>query len=131
MKAPTLDELILLPEPLAVQRHFDAKNYRVFRILLIAVPLLCISGIAESAERKDPLGLTIYLANAVLSIALFVLRNRDFVTRSFRQILLVYLFLQILVLKFATAPLGDGNMGPFFPVVFVLLVFRLRLAEHV
>ncbi len=34
MKAPALDELVLLPETLAVQRHFDAKSYRSFRWLL-------------------------------------------------------------------------------------------------
>ncbi len=131
MKTPTLDELVLLPEPLAVQRHFDAKNYRVFRVLLVLVPLVCIAGIAESAQRHNPVGLAVYIANILLSVVLFFLRRREIFTRSFRQILLVYLFLQILVLKFATAPLAEGDMAPFFPVVFVLLAFRLRLAEHV
>jgi serine phosphatase RsbU (regulator of sigma subunit) len=130
MKAPTLDELVLLPEPLALQRHFDAKNYRAFRFLLVLVPILCIAGIAESAQRHNPSGV-VYIADILLSAVLFFLRGRGVFAKNFRQILLVYLFLQILVLKFATAPLGDGNMGPFFPVVFLLLVFRLRLAEHV
>src|SRR4030095_9122660 len=131
MKTPTLDELVLLPEPLALQRHFDGKNYFVFRFLLILVPLICISGIAESAERHKPYGLAIYISNIVFSIALFFLRNRDVFTRNFRQILLVYLFIQIIVLKFATAPLGEGDMSPFFAPILLLLVFRLRLAEHV
>ena len=39
MKALTLDELVTLPEPLAVHRHFDAVNYRTFRWLLVAVAL--------------------------------------------------------------------------------------------
>jgi hypothetical protein len=130
MKAPTLDELVLLPEPLALQRHFDARNYRAFRFLLLLVPLFCIAGIAESAQRHSPYGV-VYIADILLSAVLFFLRGRGVFTRNFRQILLVYLFLQILVLKLATAPLGEGAVGPFFAVVFVLLVFRLRLAEHV
>ncbi|HEV8578765.1 MAG TPA: PP2C family protein-serine/threonine phosphatase [Thermoanaerobaculia bacterium] len=131
MKTPTLDELVLLPEPLALQRHFDAKNSRVFRILLIVLPLFCLSGIANSGRHGDPYGLTIYIADFLLSVVLFILRNRSLVTRNLRPILLVYLFVQILVLKFATMPLGEGDFGPFYAVVFLLLVFRLRLAEHV
>src|SRR5688572_15295624 len=34
MKAPAIDELVSLPEALAIQRHFDARNYRFFRWLL-------------------------------------------------------------------------------------------------
>jgi Stage II sporulation protein E (SpoIIE) len=131
MKTPTLDELVLLPEPLALQRHFDHKNARVFRILLIVVPLFCLSGIANSGRHGDPYGLTIYIADFLLSGVLFFLRNRSLVTKNLRPILLVYLFVQILVLKFATVPLGEGDFGPFYAVVFLLLVFRLRLAEHV
>jgi len=130
MKAPTLDELVLLPEPLALQRHFDGKNFRAFRYLLILVTFLCISGIATSAERRDPYGLTIYIADIVLCAVLFALRHRDVFVRNFRQILLVYLFVQIIVLKYATAPLGQGDFGPFIAVAFLLLIFRLRLSEH-
>ena len=130
MKAPTLDELVLLPEPLALQRHFDAKNYRVFRYLLILVVILSISGIAASAERRDPYGLTIYIADILLCAVLFFLRRQEVFVRNFRQILLVYLFVQIVVLKYATAPLGRGDFGPFIAVAFVLLIFRLRLSEH-
>jgi len=130
MKAPTLDELVLLPEPLALQRHFDSKNYRVFRYLLILVVILSISGIAASAERRDPYGLTIYIADILLCAVLFFLRRQEVFVRNFRQILLVYLFVQIVVLKYATAPLGRGDFGPFIAVAFVLLIFRLRLSEH-
>jgi serine phosphatase RsbU (regulator of sigma subunit) len=131
MKAPTFDELVLLPEPLALQRHFDARNYRAFRYLLILVTILCVAGIAASAERHDPYGLAIYIADILLGAVLFILRDQEVFTRNFRQILLVYLFVQIIVLKYATAPLGEGEMGPFIAVAFLLLVFRLRLAEHV
>lgn len=132
MKAPTFDELVLQPEPLALQRHFDARNYRMFRWLLALVTMLCLSGIGNSASAGDVYGLTVYTANLLLGAILFVLRDRDIFARNFRQILLVYLFVQILVLKFATAGIEDGaDFAPFIPVAFVLLVFRLRLAEHI
>src|SRR6185295_3531134 len=130
MKAPILDELVLLPEPLALQRHFDSRNYRGFRYLLILVAILSIAGIAKSAKAHNPYGLAIYITDFVLGVVLFVLRNRDVFIRNFRQILLVYLFFQIVVLKFATAPLGAGNIGPFVMAAFGLLLFRLRLSEH-
>lgn len=130
MRAPTLDELVLLPEPLALQRHFDAKNYRGFRALLILVAIACVPGIATSAEHHDPYGLAIYIADVVLGVFLFILRNRDVFVRNFRQTLLVYLFTQIVVLKFSTAPFGEGEIAPFISAAFVLLLFRLRLSEH-
>src|SRR4051812_49407745 len=129
MKAPTLDELVLLPEPLAVHRHFDARNYRVFRWLSILVTLLSLAGIGVATDRHDPFGIILYIANAVAGVALFILRDRDVFSRNFRQILLVYLFVQILVLKFTTAHVPDQHV-PFILVGFVLLTFRLRAAEH-
>lgn len=130
MKAPTLDELVLLPEPLALQRHFDARNYRVFRWLSVLVTLLSLTGIGVSADLHDRFGIVLYSANALLGVALFILRGRDAFVRNFRQILLVYLFVQILVLKYATALAKDSQHVPFILCVFLLLAFRLRVAEH-
>ncbi|HEX9941321.1 MAG TPA: PP2C family protein-serine/threonine phosphatase [Thermoanaerobaculia bacterium] len=129
MKAPTFDELVLLPEPLALQRHFDAKNYRVFRWFLVLVMLLCLGGIGASVDRHDGYGLAVYIVDILLGAVLFVLRDREVFTRNFRQILLVWLFVQILVLKFASAQ-DPSEMGEFFPVAFLLLTFRLRFYEH-
>ncbi len=130
MKAPTLDELVLLPEPLALQRQFDAKNYRVFRWLVALVMLLSLIGIGTSADAGDSFGVVIYIADILLGVAVIVFRGREPFARNFRQILLIYLLLQILVLKFATAQAG-GEAEIFIPLVFFLLVFRLRFAEHV
>jgi hypothetical protein len=130
MKAPTLDELVLLPEPLALHRHFDARNYRVFRWLSILVTLLSLAGIGVSTDLHDAFGIVLYAANAVAGVALFILRDRDVFSRNFRQILLVYLFVEILVLKFTTVHIQDGEHVPFILVGFVLLAFRLRAAEH-
>jgi hypothetical protein len=130
MKAPTLDELVLLPEPLALHRHFDARNYRVFRWLSILVTLTSLAGIGVATDLHDAFGIVLYAANAVAGVALFILRDRDIFSRNFRQILLVYLFVEILVLKFTTAHIQDGEHVPFILVGFVLLAFRLRAAEH-
>ncbi|MEA2605011.1 MAG: phosphoserine phosphatase RsbU/P [Acidobacteriota bacterium] len=132
MKSPTLDELVLLPEPLALQRHFDARNYRVFRWLLVVVAMLCLGGIAASADLRDVLGLIVYSVDLLVCAALFVLRDREPFVRNFRQILLVFLFVEILALKLATSHIqGDGEIAPFIMVAFLLLAFRLRLSEHV
>lgn len=131
MKAPTFDELVLLPEPLALQRHFDARNYRVFRWLLIVMVGLSLAGIGNTASGGDALGVILYTANVLFCAALFVLRDREVFARNFRQVLLVFLFAQILVLKFTTVYMkGDDEIAPFIMVAFLLLAFRLRLAEH-
>ena len=131
MKAPTFDELVLLPEPLALQRHFDAGNYRVFRWLLIVVVMLSLAGIAAAADEGHTVGPILYTANVLFCAVLFVLRDREVFARNFRQILLVFLFVQILVLKFTTVYMrGDDALAPFIMVALLLLAFRLRLAEH-
>ncbi len=130
MKAPTLDELVLSPEPLALQRHFDAKNYRVFRWLMVLLFFCALAGIGASADLHDGYGIAIFILDAVAGVALFVLRNRDVFVRNFRQVLLVYLFCQLLVLKYASSHLRDGEHVPFFLVCFLLLFFRLRASEH-
>jgi serine phosphatase RsbU (regulator of sigma subunit) len=130
MKAPTLDELVLSPEPLAVQRHFDGRNYRVFRWLMVLVLLLCIAGIGASTDLHDGYGLVVYALDAVAGVALFILRDRELFARNFRQILLIYLFSQLLVLKYATSWMGHSEHVPFFLVCFLFLFFRLRASEH-
>jgi hypothetical protein len=130
MKAPTLDELVLLPEPLALQRHFDARNYRVFRWLIVLLALLCLGGIAASSDLHDGYGLAIYIADALVCVALLILRDREVFARNFRQVLLVFLFSQIVVLKFTTGHMENGEHVPFILAGFLLLAFRLRASEH-
>jgi hypothetical protein len=130
MKAPTLDELVLLPEPLALQRHFDARNYRVFRWLIVLLALLCLGGIAASTDRHDGYGLSTYIADALVCVALLMLRDREFFARNFRQILLVFLFSEIVVLKFTTGHMANAEHVPFILAGFLLLAFRLRASEH-
>jgi hypothetical protein len=130
MKAPSFDELVLLPEPLALHRSFDAKNYRTFRWLSALVAFLSLGGIGASADHHDRFGIFLYIANALLGVAFFILRDREIFIRNFRQVLLVYLFAEIVVLKYATAYFQDSEHMPFIMVAFLLLAFRLRVAEH-
>ena len=131
MRAPNLDELVLLPEPLALQRHFDTKNYRFFRVLLVALSIASLVGVGVLLDQRGFLGAAVYGASFLLGIGLFVLRGSPPFEKSFRQILLVYLFLQILVLKFTTTLIeGDEAIPLFIMATFVLLAFRVRLTEH-
>lgn len=130
MKAPTFDELVLLPEPLALQRNFDAKNYRAFRWLLPLVMLTSLGGLVGMAEAGNSLGLIVLSANVFYCAVLFVLRDREVFARNFRQLLLTWLIVQILVLKIAAIPAGNERLVPFIPLAFVLIIFRLRYLEH-
>jgi serine phosphatase RsbU (regulator of sigma subunit) len=131
MRAPTLDELVLLPEPLALQRHFDGKNYRFFRWLAAVVAFFCLPGFFESLGSGRYVIAIAFALDFLLTAALFVLRGRDFFAKSFRQILLTYLFAQILMLKLTSALIGgDHAVAPFILSLLALLGFRLRWTEH-
>lgn len=130
MRAPTLDELVLLPEPLALQRHFDAKNDRVLRWLVLFVALLSLGGIAGGLEAGKPFSAAVYVLNLLMNLGVFALRGRDLYVRSARQILLSYLFAEILVLKFTSTLMGGESIPLFIMTAFLFLSFRLRLSEH-
>ena len=130
MRAPTLDELVLLPEPLALQRHFDAKNDRVLRWLVLFVALMSLGGIAGGLEAGKPFAAVVYVLNLLLNLGVFALRGRELYVRSARQILLVYLFAEILALKFTSTLLGGESIPLFILTAFLFLAFRLRLTEH-
>src|SRR3954470_13198235 len=121
MKAPTLDELVLSPEPLAVQRHFDARNYRVFRWLMLVGFFLSLAGIRVSADRHEVFGLAVYILDAVAGAALFFLRGRELFARHFPPVLRVSLFSHPPALKPAAPNARAGGPLPFVLVAFLLL----------
>jgi hypothetical protein len=121
---------VLLPEPLALQRHFDAKNDRVLRGLVLFVALMSLGGIAGGLESEKPLSAIVYVLNLLLNLGVFALRGRDFYVRSARQILLSYLFAEILGLKFTSTLMGGESIPLFIMTAFLFLSFRLRLSEH-
>lgn len=129
MKAPSTDELVHLPEPLALQRHFDARNYRFFRWVLAVAIVVSLVGTAEVAMDRRLGMLALCLLSLIAAILLILLRRERFYAAYFRQILLGFLFLELIVLK--AASLTDDEPVTFFiPILFVLIGFRLRLSEH-
>jgi len=133
MKAPAIDELVLLPETLAVQRHFDAKNYRWFRWLLGWSLLLMVPAIVTAVSRTWFVSLGFYVVALLATMALFALRQTYFFQTYFRQVLLVYLSFCVVLLKVASLHVHDGSsrLPVFFIAAFICLVFRLRLSEQI
>jgi serine phosphatase RsbU (regulator of sigma subunit) len=128
MKAPSIDELVQLPEPLALQRHFDARNYRVFRWLLAFAMLLTIPGMVEAVTTRRYAVAVLVLANVFVVIALIFVRRERFYSTWFRQILLGFFFLEMVVGK--AASLGGEALPLFVALAYALVLFRLRLIEH-
>jgi sigma-B regulation protein RsbU (phosphoserine phosphatase) len=129
MKTPTLEELALQPEPLAIERHFDAKNYRLVRWVMGFGAILSLAGIGSALQGSRYALLFLAGLNLAVILAFFALRREPFFAKSFRQILLAFLLLQVAVIKVAS-PVGADT--PVFFVLFMILLmwFRLRPAEH-
>lgn len=128
MKALSTEELVQLPEPLALQRHFDARNYRVLRWLLAIAVFLTIPGIVEAFTNRRFVVAALVLANLFAVVALIFVRRERFYFTWFRQILLGFIFLELVVGK-ATS-LGGESLPLFVFLGFAFIVFRLRYIEH-
>lgn len=130
MKAPTLDELVQLPEPLALQRHFDARSYRTFRWVVVLVSLICLGTLAASVERRDAFGITLSAVNLLTCAVLFILRGREVFARNFRPVLLAFLLAQLAFLRLGIESDGDDRAVPFILIAILLIAFRMRLGQH-
>ena len=133
VKAPSIDDLVLLPEPLAVQRHFDAKNYRIFRWLLGLNLLLFLPAIGTALQEGWYVSLAVHVVGLLLTMALVAARQTQIYEQYFRQILLAYLTFGIVVLKLLSlhgAEDSDARVTTFVVCSMVFLAFRLRLIEH-
>jgi serine phosphatase RsbU (regulator of sigma subunit) len=129
MNAPTIDELVLLPEPLALQRQYDARNYRVFRWLLGIVLLVSIPLIATGLSHRQRLGPVMLGLDLVAVIFLILVRRERFYQVWFRQILLAFLFVQIVVAKVSS--LGTHDVHPLIMLMpLVILFFRMKAGEY-
>jgi serine phosphatase RsbU (regulator of sigma subunit) len=129
MKAPTTDELVQLPEPLALQRHFDVKSYRFFRIVVVLVLVMALVMVVQSAAQRKFVLLALMLVDLVACVLLVMLRRERFYTVYFRQILLGFLAFQAVAIKMGN--LGENDSTTIFiPVMLALLGFRLRFIEH-
>ncbi|HBL26902.1 MAG TPA: hypothetical protein DD490_08720 [Acidobacteria bacterium] len=131
MKAPALDELVLLPETLAVQRHFDAKSYRSFRWLLGWNLFGLLPMLVAAVSEAWFVSLGFFLAGLFGTMALIALRQTSLYETWFRQILLSYLFFCIVLIKVLSLHAEGGARLPgFFFAAAVLLFFRLRFSEQ-
>jgi len=129
MKPPSTDELVQLPEPIALQRHFDAKNYRYFRLALGLVLMLCLVVAVESAAKRRFGLMSLMVVDLIAAVLLVLLRRERFYGLYFRQILLGFLALQAVAIKVVSLS-GEDSTTAFIPMMFALLVFRLRFIEH-
>lgn len=130
MRSPLLDDLVLLPETLAVQRHFDARNYRVFRWLLGIDLILFLPAIGEALQTNRFFSLAVFIAGLLLTMGLIAARQTQIYEKWFRQILLCYLFFGIVVCRLVSLGTDGGVIPLFILIPFVLLFFRLRLSEE-
>ena len=128
MKLPTFDDLVLLPESEALQRHFDGRDWRVLRGVLPFALVISLIGVASTLDEGKPLAFILYLLDLAATVAVFGSRKEPWFEKHYRQIQTAYLLLQDL----AWSPVsfgvhrGAGTMGllPWF-----FLALRLRPAD--
>jgi serine phosphatase RsbU (regulator of sigma subunit) len=132
VREPSIDDLVQLPEALALQKHFDAKNLSRLRWLLLGVAAMALAGLAvAAATRVSAVRVTFYAGNLVAVLGFVAVYRERFFERYFRQILIAYFFVQMSLPELWTVRSGTDwvlQLGGFFPVV--LMAFRLRLLEH-
>ncbi|HEV3460326.1 MAG TPA: PP2C family protein-serine/threonine phosphatase [Thermoanaerobaculia bacterium] len=132
MKETSIDDLVQLPEALALQKHFDAKNFSRLRWLLLLVAVMALVGLAvAAATRVSALRVAFYALNLVAVLGFIAVYRERFFERYFRQILVGYFFVQMCLPELWTVQSGaDGQLqlAGLFPLV--LMAFRLRLLEH-
>ncbi len=133
MKEPSIDELVQLPEAVALQRHFDARNLSRLRWLLLLVAAMALVGLAVAAAgRISATRVVFYLANLVAVGGFVAVYRERFFERYFRQILVAYFFVQMSLPELwflPSVPVEVSRLGILFPLV--LLAFRLRLLEYI
>jgi serine phosphatase RsbU (regulator of sigma subunit) len=133
VKEPSIDDLVQLPEAVALQRHFDARNLSRLRWLLSLVTLMALVGLAVAvagAARVSALRVGFYVANVVAVLGFIAVYRERFFERYFRQILVAYFFVHMALPTLWNLSSADFSlqMGGLFPLI--LMAFRLRLLEY-
>jgi serine phosphatase RsbU (regulator of sigma subunit) len=132
VKETSIDDLVQLPEALALQKHFDAKNLSRLRWLLLLVAVMALAGLAvAAATRVSTLRMVFYSANLVAVLGFIAVYRERFFERYFRQILVGYCLVQMSLPELWTVHAGADSilqMGALVPLA--LMAFRLRLLEH-
>ncbi len=126
MNVRSFDELMLLPERVAAERHFDGINWRRARWLLAGYVIACLVTLAIFFTSQDLPRVWVSIADLVVLAGLFVVRNSSLVARSFRPLLMTLVVLQLVATGLWGSELalilvfGAGV----FPALLVLLRFR-------
>src|SRR4029079_17271145 len=105
-----MDDLVLLPEAEAVQRHLDRKNAGVFDRLLILFGLWAVVATALAVLHKNVLALAAAAASLVAVFAVLALRESAFFERYFRYVLIDFFVLQVVLLVLPLGPV-DPALG--------------------
>ncbi|HMB54166.1 MAG TPA: PP2C family protein-serine/threonine phosphatase [Thermoanaerobaculia bacterium] len=125
----TLDELTLLPEERAVQRWFDGRNFRLWRLLALALMGTNAVLVAIYASEGATFHLQAAIVHLLALVTLWFLRTRHFFVDRFRAVLLTFLVTEFVVVAFASErELLITVAYVLFPVIVVFL--RLRPGEH-
>lgn len=130
MNVPRVEELALLPEEEAVQRHFDGRNDLVWRLLVVAVlaPASLVLMVIFLSEGLVARGVAAGAHLAALG-ALWLLRGNALFRCHFRVVLVAFLLAE---LAFMVA-LGKQELNVAVAFVLVpatLLFLRLRGREY-
>ena len=99
MRLPTLDDLVTLPEGVALQRQLDARNYRVGRWLLGPAAILSTVGLVGALKNGPVVAAGVHAAALAWLAVLVVLRRRPVFERAFRAGLLVAVALAVASLR--------------------------------
>lgn len=119
-----IDELALLDEHAAVERHFDARNYRALRWLLLVALFTGFVVTLVAAGEGRPLGGLVAFLGAAGAGAMFLFRRTDLFRRNFRPLLVTWLLFEYAALLLALPEWGWSLALSAF--AFPLLVLFLR-----
>lgn len=128
MRKPTLDELIRLPEPAAVEAFLNGENNSFLRQLMAATSILAVVLliVALSEERYRVAGIWLTLLSVVVSI--FLVRGSRFYELNVRHLLMALLLgaLAAIVLSTSDSLARVLFAGMFLPASLIFCRFTVR-----
>jgi len=129
MQSPAFNELILLPEREAAERHLDGRAAVGLRWLLAAAVLgAAVTGMIF-ATTGETFRLAFQIASLLLSLGFISIRRRPFFAAHFRPLAAAYLAVQLGLFTLAANPVMAVVLGAvIFPAA--LLLVTLPAAYH-
>lgn len=130
MQLQAASDLIHLSERGAVARHFDARNYRALRwLMLAAIPIAMVSGLVELGTRPLWTRL-VWIPSLLLTLGIFVTRAGPLFERHARRLTLLYLALLALATPLSLIAVEPAYAFVGYLIPALLLAFRLDTAEY-